>query len=49
MMKFKQLAIEREEDLYFGTARYPVTTRRGLVIGGVRFTRNLISPFRQCI
>ena len=33
-MKFKQLAIEHEEDLYFGTARYPVTTRRGLVIGG---------------
>ena len=33
-MKYKTLAITNPEDLIFGTALYPVTTRRGLVIGG---------------
>lgn len=33
-MKFKTLAIPKPEDLVFGTARYPVTTPRGLCIGG---------------
>ena len=33
-MKFKELAISRKEDLFFGTAVKPVTTRRGIVIGG---------------
>jgi methanol--5-hydroxybenzimidazolylcobamide Co-methyltransferase len=33
-MKFKELAIKRPEDLYFGTAPNPVTTPRGLIIGG---------------
>ncbi len=33
-MKYKSLEISRVEDLLFGTAKYPVTTRRGLVIGG---------------
>lgn len=33
-MKYKNLAINNASDLYFGTAKYPVTTRRGLVIGG---------------
>ncbi len=33
-MKFKKLAIESMEDLCFGTAPSPVTTRRGLIIGG---------------
>src|SRR5690554_3777575 len=33
-MKYKTLAITNPEDLIFGKALYPVTTRRGLVIGG---------------
>ena len=33
-MKYNSLAINQAADLYFGTALYPVTTRRGLVIGG---------------
>jgi methanol--5-hydroxybenzimidazolylcobamide Co-methyltransferase len=33
-MKFKSLAISNPNDLIFGTAPKPVTTRRGLVIGG---------------
>jgi methanol--5-hydroxybenzimidazolylcobamide Co-methyltransferase len=33
-MKFKELEIKKKEDLYFGHAPKPVTTRRGLVIGG---------------
>jgi methanol---5-hydroxybenzimidazolylcobamide Co-methyltransferase len=33
-MKFKSLAISNPNDLIFGTAAKPVTTRRGLVIGG---------------
>ena len=33
-MLFKELAISNEKDLIFGSAPYPVTTRRGLVIGG---------------
>lgn len=35
-MKFKELAIKKPEDLYFGTAPNPVKTPRGLVIGGGR-------------
>ncbi len=34
-MKFNNLAIEKEEDLIFGSAPRPVATRRGLIIGGV--------------
>lgn len=34
MMKYKKLAITDSEELVFGKALYPVTTRRGLVIGG---------------
>jgi len=34
IMKLKTLAISNPRDLIFGTARSPVTTRRGLVIGG---------------
>ncbi len=33
-MKFKNLAINEKENLFFGTATYPVKTRRGLIIGG---------------
>ena len=33
-MKFKELAIKNPEELYFGTAPKPVTTPRGLIIGG---------------
>lgn len=33
-MKFNSLAISNPSDLIFGTALKPVTTRRGLVIGG---------------
>lgn len=33
-MKFNSLAISNTQDLIFGTAPKPVTTRRGLVIGG---------------
>jgi methanol--5-hydroxybenzimidazolylcobamide Co-methyltransferase len=33
-MKFKTLAISEKENLFFGTAAFPVRTRRGLVIGG---------------
>ncbi|MDR0811989.1 MAG: hypothetical protein LBN23_06950 [Paludibacter sp.] len=33
-MKFKTLAIENPKELIFGKAPKPVTTRRGLVIGG---------------
>ena len=33
-MKFNKLAISTPEGLLFGNAMYPVTTRRGLVIGG---------------
>jgi methanol--5-hydroxybenzimidazolylcobamide Co-methyltransferase len=33
-MKFTKLAISTPEGLLFGNALYPVTTRRGLVIGG---------------
>ncbi len=33
-MKYKELEIKKKEDLYFGHAPKPVTTRRGLVIGG---------------
>lgn len=33
-MKFRQLAIPRADDLLFGTAPRPVTTRQGLRIGG---------------
>ena len=33
-MKFNKLAISTPEGLLFGNALYPVTTRRGLVIGG---------------
>lgn len=33
-MIFKTLAITNPDDLIFGKALYPVTTRRGLVIGG---------------
>lgn len=33
-MKFKELAIKNPEDLYFGTAPFPVKTPRGLIIGG---------------
>ena len=35
-MLYKKLVIERPEDLIFGRAPRPVTTRRGLVIGGGR-------------
>jgi methanol--5-hydroxybenzimidazolylcobamide Co-methyltransferase len=35
-MKYNQLAIHTPEGLMFGNALYPVTTRRGLVIGGGR-------------
>lgn len=33
-MKFNKLAISTPDELIFGKALYPVTTRRGLVIGG---------------
>lgn len=33
-MKFKELTIKKAEDLFFGTATFPVITPRGLVIGG---------------
>jgi methanol---5-hydroxybenzimidazolylcobamide Co-methyltransferase len=33
-MKYNKLTINRKEDLFFGTAPYPVRTRRGLLIGG---------------
>jgi methanol--5-hydroxybenzimidazolylcobamide Co-methyltransferase len=33
-MKYDKLSISTPEDLLFGNAKYPVTTRRGLVIGG---------------
>jgi len=33
-MKYNKLAINTPEELMFGNALYPVTTRRGLVIGG---------------
>ena len=33
-MKFNKLAISTPEGLLFGNAMYPVTTKRGLVIGG---------------
>ena len=33
-MKFTQLAIPQPEDLVFGTAPKPLTTRLGMVIGG---------------
>jgi methanol---5-hydroxybenzimidazolylcobamide Co-methyltransferase len=33
-MKYKELVISKPEDLIFGQAPYPVTTPRGLVIGG---------------
>lgn len=33
-MKYKKLAIPTPQGLLFGNALYPVTTRRGLVIGG---------------
>lgn len=33
-MKFKELTIQNPEDLYFGKAPHPVTTPRGLTIGG---------------
>jgi methanol--5-hydroxybenzimidazolylcobamide Co-methyltransferase len=33
-MKYNELAISTPEELLFGNAKYPVTTRRGLVIGG---------------
>ena len=33
-MKYRQLAIDNEKDLIFGYAPNPVTTRRGLEIGG---------------
>lgn len=33
-MKYNKLEIETAEQLVFGTAPHPVTTRRGLVIGG---------------
>lgn len=33
-MKFKTLAVKKSEDLIFGFAPKPVTTRRGLIIGG---------------
>jgi methanol--5-hydroxybenzimidazolylcobamide Co-methyltransferase len=33
-MKYSKLAINTPEELLFGNAVYPVTTRRGLVIGG---------------
>ena len=35
-MKYNKLAINTPEALIFGNALYPVTTRRGLVIGGGR-------------
>ena len=33
-MKYKKLTIENPEDLIYGSAPYPVKTRRGLLIGG---------------
>ncbi len=33
-MKYRKLEIETADELVFGTAPYPVTTSRGLVIGG---------------
>jgi len=33
-MKYQKLAIENPEDLFFGSAVHPVTTKRGLTIGG---------------
>ena len=33
-MKYKRLVIQNPEELMFGLAPHPVTTRRGLVIGG---------------
>lgn len=33
-MKYNKLVISKKEDLLFGHAPFPVTTRRGLVIGG---------------
>ena len=35
-MKFNKLEIDSADRLIFGTAPYPVTTPRGLVIGGGR-------------
>ncbi|MGA2497077.1 MAG: methyltransferase MtaB domain-containing protein [Tepidisphaeraceae bacterium] len=34
MQSFNRLAIDRPEQLIFGRAPYPLTTRRGMVIGG---------------
>lgn len=35
-VKYKKLEIETADELVFGTAPYPMTTSRGLVIGGGR-------------
>lgn len=35
-MKYQKLTIDNPSDLIFGTAPYPITTRRGIVIGGGR-------------
>ena len=37
-MKYNKLEIESADHLVFGTAPYPVTTSRGLVIGGGKAT-----------
>ena len=31
---FKQLAIDDEQDLVFGTAKFPLSTKKGMTIGG---------------
>ena len=32
-MKFNKLEIDNPKDLIFGKSKYPVTTKRGLIIG----------------
>jgi methanol--5-hydroxybenzimidazolylcobamide Co-methyltransferase len=34
MLRYSTLAVERADDLLFGRAKYPLCTRRGMVIGG---------------
>ena len=52
-MKFNELVIKNKEDLIFGSAPNPVTTRRGLVIGGghvfpeLNFTLPAISVVKE--
>jgi len=52
-MKIKELAIKNKEELYFGYAPHPVTTQRGLIIGGghvypeLNFTLPAISVVKE--